>query len=293
MKETFIIKSVWKSVFDDLSDKQAGVLIKAVFEYIATGEKPAELQDLEVRMAFKFMALDLDAFKEKYEDKCAINRDNGMKGAVFGKLGGRPRKSEKTPKNPERGYENPENPERPLTDTDNDYKESNTSNEVSLKKVGDNSSPESPALEISDNQTSALNDKKNSAHNTPPPTPSPEADGQGVPPGADPQSGIAAHIAEQFGEFWDMYGKKTSPKNKCLLKWKRLSVADREAIFRTLPQYVANTPDKRYRKDPATYLNQRVWEFEELPDCRHTADVKPTKTSENNEFRRSDRKIFG
>ena len=95
MKETFIIKSVWKSVFDDLSDKQAGVLIKAVFEYIATGEKPAELQDLEVRMAFKFMALDLDAFKEKYEDKCAINRDNGMKGAVFGILGGRPRKSEK------------------------------------------------------------------------------------------------------------------------------------------------------------------------------------------------------
>lgn len=277
MKETFIIKSVWKSVFDDLSDKQAGVLIKAVFEYIATGEKPAELQDLEVRMAFKFMALDLDAFKEKYEDKCAINRDNGMKGAVFGKLGGRPRKSEKTPKNPERGYENPENPERPLTDTDtdNDYKESNTSNEVSLKKAGDNSSPESPALEISDNRTSALNDEKTSAQNTPPPTPSPEADGQGVPPGADPQSGIAAHIAEQFGKFWDMYGKKTSPKDKCFQKWKKLSAADREAIFRTLPQYVANTPDKRYRKDPATYLNQRVWEFDELPDCRQNGFSKP------------------
>lgn len=273
-------------------------MIKAVFEYIATGEKPAELQDLEVRMAFKFMALDLDAFKEKYEDKCAINRDNGMKGAVFGKLGGRPRKSEKTPKNPERGYENPENPERPLTDTDNDndYKESNTSNEVSPKKAGDNSSPESPTLEISDNQTSALNDEKTSAQNTPPPTPSPEADGQGVPPGADPQSGIAAHIAEQFGKFWDMYGKKTSPKNKCLLKWKRLSVADREAIFRTLPQYVANTPDKRYRKDPATYLNQRVWEFDELPDCRNTT-AKRLATTENsqgsNEYRQYSKRIFG
>lgn len=165
--------------------------------------------------------------------------------------------------------------ETKLNNINNLFKESNTSNEVSLKKAGDNSSPESPALEISDNQTSALNDEKTSAQNTPPPTPSPEADGQGVPPGADPQSGIAAHIAEQFGKFWDMYGKKTSPKDKCFQKWKKLSAADREAIFRTLPQYVANTPDKRYRKDPATYLNQRVWEFDELPDCRQNGFSKP------------------
>lgn len=169
-------------------------------------------------------------------------------------------------------------------------KESNSSNEEFPKKAGDNSSPESHSGELSipGIQPSPLNDEKTSAHNTPPPTPSPRGTGQGVPPGADEQSGIAAHIAEQFGKFWDMYGKKTSPKNKCLLKWKRLSVADREAIFRTLPQYVANTPDKRYRKDPAAYLNQRVWEFDELPDYRSTT-AKRLATTENsqgsNEYR--------
>jgi hypothetical protein len=140
MRETFIIKSAWKDIFDDLGDKQAGVLIKAVFNYMATGEKPTMQSDLEIKMAFKFMALDLDTFKDKYERKCTINKENGTKGADFGKLGGRPRKSEKTPKNPQRGYDNPENPERPLTDndTDNDLEKDtkNSSNEefVSMEK---------------------------------------------------------------------------------------------------------------------------------------------------------------
>ena len=60
MKETFIVKSAWKSVFDDLSDKQAGVLIKAVFHYMATGEMPAGLNDGEIKMALRFMAIEFE-----------------------------------------------------------------------------------------------------------------------------------------------------------------------------------------------------------------------------------------
>ncbi len=119
MKETFIVKTAWGSVFDDLSDAQAGALIKAIFSYEAEGEKP-KITDPAVKMAFKFVCLDLDVFDEKYRQKCKTNRENGAKGAEYGQLGGRPKKSDKTPENPERGYENPENPERPLTDTDND-----------------------------------------------------------------------------------------------------------------------------------------------------------------------------
>jgi hypothetical protein len=33
-----------------------------------------------------------------------------------------------------------------------------------------------------------------------------------------------------------------------------------------IPLYVAATPDKKYRKNPYTYLNSRMWEDEELPN---------------------------
>ena len=100
MKDSFLLKTSWKSVFDDLGDKQAGVLIKAVFNYIATGEKPTMQSDLEIKMAFKFMSLDLDIFNESYEKRCKINKENGIKGAEYGKLGGRPANSIKPQKTP-------------------------------------------------------------------------------------------------------------------------------------------------------------------------------------------------
>ena len=81
MKETFILKTIWQSVFNDLNDRQAGVLIKAVFSYIATGEK-LELTDSEVKMAFKFIKLDLDGFRKKYEVQCDTNRINSLKGGA-------------------------------------------------------------------------------------------------------------------------------------------------------------------------------------------------------------------
>lgn len=131
MRETFIIKSAWKSVFDDLGDKQAGVLIKAIFSYMATGEKPTMQSDLEIKMAFKFICIDLDAFEDAYQNKCEVNRENGRKGADYGRLGGRPRKREITPKNPQRGNDNPENP---LNDTDTDTENENENENENEKK---------------------------------------------------------------------------------------------------------------------------------------------------------------
>ena len=110
MKDSFILRTSWQSVFDDLGDKQAGVLIKAVFNYMATGEKPTMQSDLEIKMAFKFISIDLDKFNESYEKRCETNRENGMKGADFGKLGGRPRKQEKPPKTPNGDKETPKTP---------------------------------------------------------------------------------------------------------------------------------------------------------------------------------------
>lgn len=64
-----------------------------------------------------------------------------------------------------------------------------------------------------------------------------------------------------FSDFWDLYDKKVGrPKSE--RKWARLSVAEKEAIMEFIPRYKANQPDKQYRKNPETFLNNRAWEDE-------------------------------
>lgn len=79
MKDTFILKTKYKSVINKLSDKQAGVLFKMLFEYVENGANAGSTDD-KVEMAFEFIKLDLDAFSESYQKKLAVNKENGKKG---------------------------------------------------------------------------------------------------------------------------------------------------------------------------------------------------------------------
>jgi len=64
-----------------------------------------------------------------------------------------------------------------------------------------------------------------------------------------------------FEQFWNIYDKKVS-RQKAQKLFDKLSTKDREQIFATLPAYIASTPEKKFRKDPATYLRNRAWEDE-------------------------------
>lgn len=64
-----------------------------------------------------------------------------------------------------------------------------------------------------------------------------------------------------FEQFWDDYEKKTGLQ-KCLSLWKKLSDADKLKIKQHVPKYKKAQPDKKYRKNPQGYLNQRGWEDE-------------------------------
>lgn len=64
-----------------------------------------------------------------------------------------------------------------------------------------------------------------------------------------------------FDSFWNIYDKKTGRKD-CIAKWNRLSSKDRYEILKTLPEYIKSTPDKKFRKDPSTYLNGECWKDE-------------------------------
>lgn len=101
MKNTFVLRTDYADTFAEMSDKQAGNLIKAIFSYIATGEQPDCLGDVEVKMAFRFIKKDLDYNEERYQAKVEHNRK-------IARLGGAPSGNQNAKKQPTGLKNNPE-----------------------------------------------------------------------------------------------------------------------------------------------------------------------------------------
>jgi len=75
-----------------------------------------------------------------------------------------------------------------------------------------------------------------------------------------------------FEEFWNIYDKKVD-KVKCKKKFSKLTEKELTQIKETIKQYIKVNDNKKYRKNPLTYLNGKCWEdeIEEKP--------KPTAAS--------------
>ena len=87
----------------------------------------------------------------------------------------------------------------------------------------------------------------------------------------DINEGEKINIAFQI--FWDLYGKKED-RIKCERKWISLTNKERELCIEKLPAYVQSTPDLQYRKNPATYLNNKSWENEIIKPVQSERRVK-------------------
>ncbi len=79
-----------------------------------------------------------------------------------------------------------------------------------------------------------------------------------------------------FEDFWDAYGKKINPE-KCKAKWTKLKDAERESIMEHLKEYIPSTPDKTYRKNPFTYLNNKSWNDEVIKHDDSQPRASPVK----------------
>ena len=66
-----------------------------------------------------------------------------------------------------------------------------------------------------------------------------------------------------FQKFWNQYGKKVDTK-KCQKKWDSFSLNVQKEILESLPDYIESTPNKKFRKNPLTYLNGECWKDEIL-----------------------------
>lgn len=77
-KDSFILYTEQKAVINKLSDEQAGKLIKAIYEYVETGEMP-ELDNVLDLVITPFKTV-LDKDKAKYEEVSKARAEAGSKG---------------------------------------------------------------------------------------------------------------------------------------------------------------------------------------------------------------------
>lgn len=92
-----------------------------------------------------------------------------------------------------------------------------------------------------------------------------------------PEEGADAlvHVWPTFDDFWNLYNHKHD-RPKCEKLWKKIKQGAREKIMQHAQQYVGSTPDKTYRKYPATYLRNESWENEIVKPIMNGNHVKGT-----------------
>ena len=71
-----------------------------------------------------------------------------------------------------------------------------------------------------------------------------------------------------FDSFWSDYDKKVGKKEKIKSKFKNLSDENKLKIKQHLPKYKLSQPEKRFRKNPETYLNNNSWDDEIIAEGR-------------------------
>ena len=79
-QKSFIMYNDQKKLFDQLTDEEAGKLIKAVFMYLDDENTDNYLQDRMLLILFNTLVQQIERDKQKYAEKCKKLRENGSKG---------------------------------------------------------------------------------------------------------------------------------------------------------------------------------------------------------------------
>jgi hypothetical protein len=92
---------------------------------------------------------------------------------------------------------------------------------------------------------------------------------------------IQIYKEQSFDIFWNTYDKKTDSK-KCKDKFLKLSEENITKILNVVSDYVKSTPDKKFRKNPLTWLNGNCWNDEINNNLNSLTNGKSniTKTNE-------------
>lgn len=260
-----------RSAVDCLDDVMAGRLFKALFAYAADGTEP-EWEDRALTAVFMMFRSQIDRNAEAYREKCAKNAANASrrgkppadKAIGSGALPTSATDGEGLPKAADASER-----QRPLTVAcgrlpDRDNYKNNYNHKL---KDGENEKEETFKEEnhgkdgISEKVGSGNADVGEPYRDAPAAVRQPEEYA-----GQKEKSGISAEVHDRlsFSTVWKMYGKPVGDAGGLEKQWDTLPDADKEAILRYVPLYVAARPDPKYRKNFCNFLAARTWETETI-----------------------------
>jgi len=77
-----------------------------------------------------------------------------------------------------------------------------------------------------------------------------------------------------FEMFWNLYDKKIDV-TRCRKAFMQLSLKQMGEAIKGVVNYVNSTPDKKFRKNATTWINNMGWKNEILTDKKSTRYIKP------------------
>jgi len=77
-KKSFLLYNDQIDIINELTDEQAGTLMKMVYRY-SGGESPDEIIDPTIKLTFIMLKSQIDRDKEKYDLQCKKNKENAIK----------------------------------------------------------------------------------------------------------------------------------------------------------------------------------------------------------------------
>ena len=89
-----------------------------------------------------------------------------------------------------------------------------------------------------------------------------------------------ARKEKAFEMFWNLYDKRIDV-TRCKKSFMQLSLTEMGEAIKGVKEYVESTPNKRYRKNPTTWVNNKGWSSEVLLDKKKTNRyIKPKYISD-------------
>lgn len=131
-RKSFLIYGDIEGVFEELLDEQIGQLMRGILKYFNTGEDP-DFGDQILRIVWIPIKQQMDRDIEKYQKRCEKNRESG-------RLGGRPKKTERFSEKPNETERFLEKPKKADTDKDTDKdkdKDTDTDTDKEAAKTAD------------------------------------------------------------------------------------------------------------------------------------------------------------
>lgn len=295
--KSFAVYIEHRGAVDCLDDAMAGRLFKALFAYAADGTEP-EWEDKALTAVFMMFRSQVDRNAEAYREKCAKNAANASRRgkSPVGKAAANaipPTAAADSGGLPDTAGAS--DGQRPLAVADGrlpdgDNHKTNYNHKLKNKEDGKEETfkEEKPGKD-GDTETSGNGYAGIGEFHKDVPVAATQMEERLACQKENNAVNAGVHGRLSFSTVWGMYGKPVGDVGGLERQWNALPDADKEAVLRYVPLYVAARPDPKYRKNFCNFLTGRTWETERItPAAYGKYGQQENATATDRERTRSD-----